>query len=171
MKRILIVDGYNVIHGSEDLKRLSDIQLEEAREKLIEDLIGYSGFKGMETILVFDAYHRSSLEKREEIRGNVKVVFTEKNKTADTYIEKLVFGLPKAYTVQVVTSDYTLQRMVLANGGERIPSRELLEDMALTKRNFREAKKKNLQKPGVNLTDFMDEETLKKFNEMRIEDE
>lgn len=55
MKTILIVDGYNVIHGSDDLKRLSEIQLEEARVQLINDLNGYSGFKGWETILVFDA--------------------------------------------------------------------------------------------------------------------
>lgn len=170
MKTVLIVDGYNVIHGSEDLKRLSDIQLEEAREKLIEDLSGYSGFKGWETILVFDAYRQESFEKREEIRGQVKVVFTEKNKTADTYIEKLVFSLPKAYTVRVVTSDYTLQRMVLASGGERVPSRELIEDMAFTLKKFREDKKRVTKKQGVTLTDFMDEETLKQFRAMRIEE-
>ena len=61
MKTILIVDGYNVIHGSDDLKRLSEIQLEEARVQLINDLNGYSGFKGWETILVFDAYQQHSL--------------------------------------------------------------------------------------------------------------
>lgn len=170
MKTLLIVDGYNVIHGSEDLKRLSDIQLEEAREKLIEDLNGYAGFKGWETILVFDAYRHKSLDKREEIRGQIKVVFTEKNKTADTYIEKLVFGLPKAYTVLVVTSDYTLQRMVLASGGERIPTRELIEDMKLTLKKFREEKKKAPEKQGVTLTDFMDEKTLKQFRAMRIKE-
>jgi len=170
MKTMLIVDGYNVIHGCEDLKRLSDIQLEEAREKLIEDLNGYAGFKGWETILVFDAYRQDSLDKREEIRGHIKVVFTEKNKTADTYIEKLVFGLPKAYTVLVVTSDYTLQQMVLASGGERVPTRELIEDMALTLKKFREDKKKSPQKQGLTLTDFMDEETLKQFRAMRIKE-
>jgi len=169
MKTLLIVDGYNVIHGSEDLKRLSDIQLEEAREKLIEDLNGYSGFKGWETILVFDAYRQESFDNREEIRGRVKVVFTKKNKTADTYIEKLVYSLPKAYTVFVVTSDYTLQRMVLASGGERVPTRELIEDMALTLKKFRQ-EKKIPQKQHSTLKDFMDEETLEKFRAMRIEE-
>ncbi|KNZ42792.1 NYN domain-containing protein [Acetobacterium bakii] len=169
MKTLLIVDGYNVIHGSEDLKRLSDIQLEEAREKLIEDLNGYSGFKGWETILVFDAYQQESFDDREEIRGRVKVVFTKKNKTADTYIEKLVYSLPKAYTVFVVTSDYTLQRMVLASGGERVPTRELIEDMALTLKKFRQ-EKRIPQKQQSTLKDFMDEETLEKFRAMRIEE-
>ncbi|WP_207725075.1 NYN domain-containing protein [Acetobacterium paludosum] len=170
MKTILIVDGYNVIHGSEDLQRLSEIQLEEARVKLIDDLNGYSGFKGWETILVFDAYQQQSLEKKEEIHGRIKVVFTEKNKTADAYIEKLVYSLPNAYTIRVVTSDYTLQRMVLASGAERVPSRELIEDMARTLKKFHDEKKKSLEKQGVTLSEFMDADTLEKLKEMRIKE-
>ncbi|MCG2728713.1 MAG: NYN domain-containing protein [Acetobacterium sp.] len=170
MKTILIVDGYNVIHGSDELKRLSEIQLEEARVKLINDLNGYSGFKGWETILVFDAYQQQSLEKREELVGRIKVVFTEKNKTADTYIEKLVYSLPNSYTVRVVTSDFTLQQMVLANGAERVPVRELIQDMETTLKNFRDDKKKSVQKQGVKLSDFLDADTLDQFNKMRIKE-
>ena len=168
MKTILIVDGYNVIHGSDDLKRLSEIQLEEARVQLINDLNGYSGFKGWETILVFDAYQQQSLEKREEMVGRIKVVFTEKNKTADSYIEKLVYNLPKAYSVRVVTSDFTLQQMVMASGAERVPVRELIQDMEATLKNFRDDKKKSGPKQGVKLSDFLDAETLDQFNKMRV---
>jgi predicted RNA-binding protein with PIN domain len=170
MKTILIVDGYNVIHGSDDLKRLSEIQLEEARVQLINDLNGYSGFKGWETILVFDAYQQQSLEKREEMVGRIKVVFTEKNKTADSYIEKLVYSLPKAYSVRVVTSDFTLQQMVMASGAERVPVRELIQDMEATLKNFRDDKKKSVQKQGVKLSDFLDAETLDQFNKMRVKE-
>ena len=170
MKTILIVDGYNVIHGSDDLKRLSEIQLEEARVQLINDLNGYSGFKGWETILVFDAYQQQSLEKREEMVGQIKVVFTEKNKTADSYIEKLVYSLPKAYSVRVVTSDFTLQQMVMASGAERVPVRELIQDMEATLKNFRDDKKKSVQKQGVKLSDFLDAETLDQFNKMRVKE-
>lgn len=170
MKTILIVDGYNVIHGSDDLKRLSEIQLEEARVQLINDLNGYSGFKGWETILVFDAYQQQSLEKREEMVGRIKVVFTEKNKTADSYIEKLVYSLPKAYSVRVVTSDFTLQQMVMASGAERVPVRELIQDMEATLRSFRDDKKRSVQKQGVKLSDFLDAETLDQFNKMRIKE-
>jgi hypothetical protein len=170
MKTILIVDGYNVIHGSEDLKRLSEIELEEARVKLISDLNGYSGFKGWETILVFDAYLQQSLEKREELVGRIKVVFTEKNKTADTYIEKLVYSLPKAYSVRVVTSDFTLQQMVMASGAERVPVRELIQDMEAVVKKFRDDKKKSVQKQGLKLSDFMDAETLDQFNKMRVKE-
>jgi predicted RNA-binding protein with PIN domain len=170
MKTVLIVDGYNVIHGSEKLKRLSEIKLEEARLKLINDLNGYSGFKGWETILVFDAYQQPDLETREELHGRIKVVFTEKNKTADSYIEKLVYDLPNSYRVQVVTSDFTLQQMVLARGAERVPVRELLDDMEATIKNFRDNKKRNSPKQSLRLSDFMDEDTLAEFRKMRIHD-
>lgn len=170
MKTILIVDGYNVIHGSDDLKRLSEIQLEEARVKLIDDLNGYSGFKGWETILVFDAYQQQSLEKREEMVGRIKVVFTEKNKTADSYIEKLVYSLPNSYNVRVVTSDYTLQRMVMGSGAERVPTRELIEDMAITLKKFRIDNKKGEEKQGNKLSDFMDKDTLDQFKKMRVKE-
>jgi len=138
---------------------------------LIEDLSGYAGFKGWETILVFDAYRQESFDSREEIRGRIKVVYTEKNQTADAYIEKLVFGLSKANTIQVVTSDYTVQRMILANGGERISSRELIEDMTVTLKKFRATKEKVMKKEEIMLKDFMDEETLKQFMLMRIKNQ
>lgn len=170
MKTILIVDGYNVIHGSDELKRLSEIQLEEARVKLIDDLNGYSGFKGWETILVFDAYQQQSLEKREEMVGRIKVVFTEKNKTADSYIEKLVYSLPNSYNVRVVTSDYTLQRMVMGSGAERVPTRELIEDMVITLKKFRIDNKKGEEKQGNKLSDFMDKDTLDQFKKMRVKE-
>ncbi|WP_041669087.1 NYN domain-containing protein [Acetobacterium woodii] len=170
MKTILIVDGYNVIHGSDDLKRLSEIQLEEARIKLIDDLNGYSGFKGWETILVFDAYQQQSFEQRETFVGRIKVVFTEKNKTADSYIEKLVYRLSNSLNVRVVTSDFALQQMVMASGAERVPVRELIQDMEATQQNFRENKKKNAPPQGVKLSDFLDEDTLDQFNKMRIKE-
>ena len=100
IKTYLIVDGYNVIHHWAEMEGLTEFSLEEAREDLIEQLNSYSGLMGYETVLVFDAYSQESGPRREEIRGRIKVVFTEKNKTADTYIEKLVFSLPKPYTLK-----------------------------------------------------------------------
>ena len=102
--------------------------------------------------------------------GRIKVVFTEKNKTADSYIEKLVYSLPKAYSVRVVTSDFTLQQMVMASGAERVPVRELIQDMEATLKNFRDDKKKSGPKQGVKLSDFLDAETLDQFNKMRVKE-
>lgn len=136
MKSYLIIDGYNVIHYWAEMEGITTLHLEEAREDLISRLGSYSGLKGYETVLVFDAYSQDE-DLHEESRSGIRIVFTGKNQTADSYIEKLVYQLPKPYTVRVVTSDYTLQRLVLANGGERISSRELIEEMTATRQNVR----------------------------------
>ena len=167
IKTYLIVDGYNVIHHLAEMEGLTDFNLEEAREDLIEQLNSYSGLMGYETVLVFDAYSQENAERREEIRGRIKVVFTEKNKTADTYIEKLVFSLPRPYTVKVVTSDYTLQRVVLANGGERVPSRELIQAMAESAKQVRKQYRRTESDTRNKLEDYMDDEVLAVMKELR----
>ncbi len=170
MKTILIVDGYNVIHGDDELEKLSKISLEEARERLVHLLSSYGGFKGIDIILVFDAYKHDSHFDREIILGKMKIVYTEKNKTADSYIEKLVFDLPRLYNVQVVTSDYTLQRMVLANGAIRISARELVEEMREAKEKISKREDQVVETEKLRLQDFMDQETLEKFKAMRSEE-
>ena len=60
-KEFLIVDGYNVIHGWDDLKALAEDDLDTARHRLMDMLSNYRGFTGSELVLVFDAY---------KIRGN-----------------------------------------------------------------------------------------------------
>ncbi|MDO4287698.1 MAG: NYN domain-containing protein [Eubacterium sp.] len=167
-KTYLIVDGYNVIHHWAEGEKIEQIRLEEAREDLIHALNSYSGYMDYETILVFDAYSQEDQELREERRGRIRVVFTEKNKTADSYIEKLVYSLPKPYTVKVVTSDYTLQRMVLAGGGERISSREFLEDIQYSKKRMaRHAKTRGEITDSNKLEDYMSDTVLRKMKKMR----
>ncbi|MEG0310708.1 MAG: NYN domain-containing protein [Eubacterium sp.] len=167
MKTFLIVDGYNVIHIWAELMGIEQIRLEEARENLIEKLNSYSSFMGYETILVFDAYSKENNLNREEMRGKVKVIFTEKNKTADSYIEKFVFNLPKLYTVKVVTSDYAIQRMVLAVGGERVTSKELLDAMEKSSKEIRNNYRKKKENDRNKLEDYMDERVLAVMKELR----
>ncbi len=55
-KEYLLVDGYNIIFAWEDLKALSEINLESARGKLMDILSNLQGALGCTLILVFDAY-------------------------------------------------------------------------------------------------------------------
>ena len=48
MARVIIIDGYNVIYNWPELKSLSEISLEHARESLIERLNGYARYTGHE---------------------------------------------------------------------------------------------------------------------------
>ena len=55
-KSYLLIDGYNIIFAWEDLRKISEKSLEEARVKLVEELSVYNVFTDYEIILVFDAY-------------------------------------------------------------------------------------------------------------------
>ena len=52
----LIVDGYNVIFSWDELKKISETNIDAARNTLINILCNYQGYKKCELILVFDAY-------------------------------------------------------------------------------------------------------------------
>lgn len=136
-RKILIVDGYNVINAWSYLKRLGEEDLESARNKLVSYITEYSNIKGFEAHVVFDAYNMKGTNEKFEDHHGVTVVFTKENQTADTYIEKFISGLSKYDEVYVATSDYAEQQIILGKGCSRIPSRELIRELSLAKEELR----------------------------------
>ena len=90
MEEYLLVDGYNVIFAWEDLKELAKVNIEGARNKLMDVLCNYQGFKKCNLILVFDAYKVQGQELGVQKYHNIYVVYTKEAETADQYIEKVV---------------------------------------------------------------------------------
>lgn len=133
-KKYLFVDGYNVINSWEKLKKIKDISLEEARERLISDLAQIKALEGYRVIVVFDAYNIKSIKERIYYDLGVKIVFTKLYQTADSYIEKEVDRLARRHEVIVCTDDYQIQILSLERGALRISSTEL--------HNILESKKK-----------------------------
>ncbi|MDL2280249.1 NYN domain-containing protein [Selenomonadales bacterium OttesenSCG-928-I06] len=133
---ILIIDGYNIINAWSGFVDLKD-DLELARDKLVDILLEYSSYKDLETIIVFDAHSSDSQLQEYKINSKVKVIFTEKNETADSYIEKIAYYLVrKDYKVYVVTSDKDEQFTILGVGGFRISARELFNDIKTAKKEI-----------------------------------
>ena len=89
----LIVDGYNMIFAWEELKQLAKENIGMARERLIDLLVNYQGYRGIRLILVFDAYRIKDNATHTEHRANVDIVYTKTSQTADAYIEKAVHDL------------------------------------------------------------------------------
>lgn len=129
MKPLLVVDGYNVI-GAWELAAKKGWSFEECREQLTVRLEEYAAFHGCEVILVFDGTRSERLLRSHETRGAVEVVFTRHGEIADQYIERLCDGQPRYREVRVATSDNVEQTVILGRGATRLPSRELLREMA-----------------------------------------
>ena len=116
----LLVDGYNIIFAWEDLSALAKDNLEAARQRLINILCNYRGFRQCELILVFDAYKVKGNPGEVENVHNISVVYTKEAETADMYIEKVTHKLGKKYRVRVATSDGMEQMIILGHGALRV---------------------------------------------------
>ncbi len=123
LKHLLVVDGYNVLNhwGMADTR----LNLEAARDDLIELLADYAGYEGIRVLVVFDA-HLGRSDGSEEERGDVAVIYTKRSETADSRIERLIKSLVKIHDrVTVVTADYTLQLFIMTEGALRMTPGEL----------------------------------------------
>ncbi len=126
---VLLVDGYNIIFAWEELDRLAKEDLGAARNRLIQILCNYQGFKGCGVILVFDAYKiKGGVERMEQV-NNIFVVYTKQAEKADTYIERTTYDLGRHYRIRVATSDGMEQRIILGHNAQRISARLFLEEV------------------------------------------
>ncbi|MBP3384107.1 MAG: TetM/TetW/TetO/TetS family tetracycline resistance ribosomal protection protein [Firmicutes bacterium] len=120
----LLVDGYNIIFAWDELKELAKVNIDGAREALIEVLNNYQGYKKCNIIAVFDAYKVKGGVRREERHGNVDVVFTKEAETADTYIERTTHEMKGKYQVRVATSDRLEQMIIMGNDAFKVSAKE-----------------------------------------------
>ena len=98
-KEYLLVDGYNIIFAWEDLQELAKVNIEGARNKLMDMLCNYQGYKKCTLILVFDAYKVEGGQGEVQKYHNIYVVYTKEAETADQYIEKTVHEIGRKYHV------------------------------------------------------------------------
>ena len=164
----LLVDGYNVIFAWDDLKELAKVNIEAARNKLMDILCNYQGFRKCIVILVFDAYKVDGYALEIQKYHNIHVVYTKEAETADQYIEKVVHQIGKKYHVTVVTSDGVEQVVTLGQGGKLISSREFLEEVEIVRKQIREEAESRRESGKNYLFDHMDEKMAEEMEEVRL---
>lgn len=168
MEEYLLVDGYNVIFAWEDLKELAKVNIEGARNKLMDVLCNYQGFRKCNLILVFDAYKVQGQELGVQKYHNIYVVYTKEAETADQYIEKVVHEIGRKYHVTVATSDNVEQVVTLGQGGKLLSARELRTEVEEVQRQIREEYLNRPQKGKNYLFDYLDEEIYGQMEEVRL---
>ena len=127
--KMLVVDGFNVIHAWPELAALAETDFQGAQDRLMEILANYASFTRTETILVFDAYKvKGGKGERFDYHG-VQVVYTKENETGDAYIERLLHDIGKNEQVRIVSSDNLIQVSALRSGVLRQSAREFGEEI------------------------------------------
>lgn len=166
----LLVDGYNIIFAWEELKQLAEDNIMSARDKLMDILSDYQGFRKMTLILVFDAYKVEGNPGTIFKYHNIYVVYTKEAETADQYIEKTVHKIGRKHHVTVATSDALEQVIILGQGGHRISAQGLQNEILLAKRELREEHLEKTSKGKRYLFDEASDEMTEYVDRMRNED-
>lgn len=167
-KEYLLIDGYNIIFAWQDLRELAVKDIMAARDKLIDLLVDFAGFRKEHVILVFDAYKVRGGRGEVIHVGGIDVIYTKEAETADLYIEKAAHELTKKYKVTVATSDAVEQVIIYGAGAYRMSAQNLLEELVLAKGMMREHyEKREGTRPGGLLAGMSEEtaQALKKHLE------
>lgn len=168
VEEYLLVDGYNVIFAWEELRELAEVNIESARDKLMDILCDYQGYKKVTVILVFDAYKVKGNPGSVMKYHNIHVIYTKEAETADQYIEKAVHAIGRQHKVTVATSDGLEQVIIMGQGAQRLSSVGLKEEIEEMKKEIR---KEYLNKPSNKKNYFLDhasEEITDLIEEIRL---
>nr|WP_296485766.1 TetM/TetW/TetO/TetS family tetracycline resistance ribosomal protection protein [uncultured Acetatifactor sp.] len=134
----LLVDGYNIIFAWEDLHELADLNIDSARDRLMDICSNYQGFMDCTLILVFDAYKVKGNPGSIQRYHNIYVVYTKEAETADQYIEKTVHKIGRKHHVTVATSDRMEQMIIWGDGAVRLSAQGFREAVDRASRLIRE---------------------------------
>lgn len=138
LQEYLLVDGYNIIFAWEELNELSKVNIDSARDKLMDIMCNYQGYKKCELILVFDAYKVAGGKGEIFDYHNIHVVYTREAETADQYIEKFTHENGKKYDITVATSDRLEQMIIWGAGAKRMSASGLWEEVEGIKQEISE---------------------------------
>lgn len=138
VEEYMLVDGYNIIFAWEELRELAQVNMEGARNALLDLLCNYQGYKKNTLIVVFDAYKVKGNPGEVLKYNNIHVVYTKEAETADQYIEKTVHEIARTYQVTVATSDAAEQAIIWGQGAFRMSALGLREELLAVSREIRE---------------------------------
>ncbi len=167
MDEFLIIDGYNVINDWPNLVDLKETNMEHARDKLVQIMQNYAAYKNIRVIIVYDAYLSASKMRSSQDNCCVKVIYSKKGETADMVIEKLIDYMPPRSKIEVATSDWAVQRIIMGKGALRIPARELYIKILNAEESIRRKIEKNKKISNNLLSSNLGENVKKKLEEWR----
>lgn len=125
----VLVDGYNIIFAWDELKDIASKNIDGARDRLLDILSNYQGYKDNIVIVVFDAYNVNRHKETIYKHNNIYVVYTKAAETADMYIAKTTHQMANKYRVTVATSDALEQLIIMGHGAYRMSAMNFYEEV------------------------------------------
>jgi predicted RNA-binding protein with PIN domain len=174
MKKVLLVDGYNVIRAGRLYEHLSERSPDHAsdtfnaaREALLSDVASFAGREYQATVVFDGAGNPGSAGERQSF-GTIGYLFSPHGVSADSVIERLAnHAAQEGREVLVVTSDATLQSTVFGHKVTRMSALGFSREIELLREDLDE-----LSSPGKTiaqkntLADRLDPDTAEKLRRL-----
>ena len=138
LPQCVLVDGYNIIFAWNELKEIAKENIDGARDKLLDIMSNYQGYKDNTVIVVFDAYNVKRHTETVYKYHNIYVVYTKEAETADMYIAKTTHKMASKYQVTVATSDALEQLIIMGHGALRMSAANFKEEVVQVERKIKE---------------------------------
>ena len=135
--KYLLIDGYNMIYAWDELKQFAADNMMAARDKLLDIISNYQAIKGINIIVVFDAYKVPGHGTELFDYHNVHVVYTRQAETADQYIEKFAIEKHKQYDISVASNDGMIQLIITGAGAYRMSAADLKADIDMANESIK----------------------------------
>ncbi|MBN2404342.1 MAG: NYN domain-containing protein [Coriobacteriia bacterium] len=128
----LIVDGYNVMHGSLRYRSAMESDLDAARSRLVEDVASFAVGESR-AVVVFDGGGNPVSDGTPHHVAGVTIIFSPSGYTADSVVEGLARrSRERGERVTVVTSDAATQWTVFAGEVSRMSAAEFSRRLSET---------------------------------------
>lgn len=121
----LYIDGYNLLHQTDELAGLLRTDIQGARHRLVRMVEETAHRMARHTTIVFDG--RTTGSDSALSAEYLEVIFSPGNLSADTVIERLVCREADPDRILVVTSDRAEQHTVSSAGAHIMSSEEFMD--------------------------------------------
>jgi predicted RNA-binding protein with PIN domain len=127
----ILIDGYNLIKRSPHFREFERIELQRAREALLEELSRYKRLKGHAITVVFDGAPDARKRETPARPRGVDVIFSRAGQKADDVLKRI--AAEKKGEILVVTSDREVAHFAEKKGASVIGADEFAERMEMAR--------------------------------------
>jgi predicted RNA-binding protein with PIN domain len=121
--KMILIDGYNVIKNTPDLRAAERQSLATARDALVRKLVAKYRHTPHQVVVVFDAQQPRQTEEHVQ---RIKLIYTCHGESADAVIARMAReGTGQHQTVVVASNDQEVRGAVVDAGGQAASSAEL----------------------------------------------
>ena len=118
----ILIDGYNLIRQSVDLKRFERQSLEAGRKALIDWLSRYRQRKGHRITVVFDGWVSGSPQEERDYHSGIQIIYSSRGVKADDVLKRITASTDEE--ILLVSSDREITSYATRKGKATLSSIE-----------------------------------------------